>query len=112
MMTHDENGMPVPPGFRGTPVPAAFRPVGVPAGSTVRVRARPGGIPPTLTIENARGQDLLVITISPDGLLDMKYDPARVTEAAARLLLEVRELLGHQAADPSIRISTDPPPHP
>jgi hypothetical protein len=107
---YDEHGTLIPPGFRGTPVPAAFRPVELPAGSTVRVRSRPGGPPPSLTVEDARGENLLTLTVTPDGRIDAQYDPERITEAARRFLLEIRELLGHQAADPSIRIATGVPP--
>lgn len=113
-MLHDEHGTPIPPGFGRIQVPAAFRPVGVPAGSTVRVRARPGGPPPSLTVEDARGEDLLTLAVTPDGRLDAVYDETRLTEAAQRFLVEVRALLGLTITkDPRVRIATDPtPPRP
>jgi hypothetical protein len=111
---YDENGTLIPPAFGRTQVPAAYAPVGVPAGATVHVRARPGGPPPTLTVEDATGEDLLTLTVTPDGRLDALYDETRLTEAAQRFLLEVRHILGLTTTtnDPTIRIATNPTPPP
>ena len=94
-------------------IPPAFRRLPVRKGTTLAVRAKRNGPPPTLTVEAADGGPLLTITVT-DGLLDMKYDPARVTEAARRLLIELRWLLdpNHAGTDPHITIATDPPPQP
>lgn len=101
--------------LNGTPIPPAFRRVPVRKGTTLTVRARRNAPPPTLTVEAADGTPLLTISIRPDGLLDMTYDPNRVTEAARRLLIELAWLLdpNHAGSDPSIAIATDvaaPPP--
>jgi len=112
---YDENGMRVPPGFRGTPVPAAFRPVGLPAGSTVRVRSRPGGPPPSLTVEDATGADLLTLTVPRT----VGSTPCTTRPGSRRLpsgsSWKVRSLLGIATTkNPTIRIATDPtmPPGP
>jgi len=95
-------------------VPAAFRRVGVPQGASVTIRARRNAPLPMVTIEDADGNDVLEISVNADGKLDMKYDPARITEAARRLLVEARWLLQRDtgSTQPHIRVRADDPPEP
>jgi len=87
-------------------IPPAYRRVGVPAGSDVRIRAKASGTPASLVVEDASGNDILKISVNADGALDMKYDPARITEAARRLLAEARWLLQRDtgSTQPHIRV--------
>jgi hypothetical protein len=92
----------------GPAIPAAFRRVGVPAGSEVRIRAKRHGTPASLVVESADGSDLLK---SADGKLDIHCDPATLTEAAERFIIEVRALLHLDTgtADPHIRVRAADP---
>lgn len=85
-------------------IPSAYRRIGIPAGSDLRIRTKPGGTPPKLIVEAADGTDLLNVTITADGMLDMKYDPARITEAAQRLLVEAQALLHPDTGSAGARI--------
>jgi hypothetical protein len=87
-------------------IPPAYRRIGIPAGSDVRIKTKPGGTPPRLIVESVDGE-LLTVTITPDGKLDMKYDPARITEAAEQFIVEVRALLRPDASNRRIRVHTD-----
>jgi hypothetical protein len=92
-------------------VPPAFQRVGVPRGATVTVRAKRADTP-ILTVEAPDGTDLLTMTTTQDGLLDVQCDETRLTEAARLFLDEVRQLLGLRTRDPFVRIATENPETP
>ena len=74
-------------------IPPAYRRIGIPAESDVRIKTKLGGAPPRLIVEAADGTDLLTVTVTPDGKLDVLCDPSKLTEAAVQFIVEVKSLL-------------------